>query len=336
MGFSCFRYPFVTLLLLHCLIFVETLVILLLQRESGTYLIGYVTGVSRRRIVLNYLMQQKKAHTRGSMRNNRKSNDSSSEEENSSEISSRNRQTRNPKQNSNYERNNHDSKCNKNYSKGKKNYLKCEEKNIYQKDETIVSLNKRSSSKRNRNQQERDVDDHNSLHRNNAERKENTHRETFSQDNSKLSESSISAEWVEAFDSNLFANQFCCTYCKMTFSRQIHLSRHLKNNCLKNPDAKCNSDLINNPYVCRTCGLRFKMQKFLSYHLRHVCGRTVVCDICHTELKGSTVSGKHKKICMQKHKKQSLRNKTENENQQSTFSNLSSNLSNEIECCDSD
>ena len=32
MGFSCFRYPSVTSLLLHCLIFVEALVILLLHR----------------------------------------------------------------------------------------------------------------------------------------------------------------------------------------------------------------------------------------------------------------------------------------------------------------
>ncbi|XP_043527205.1 zinc finger and BTB domain-containing protein 5-like isoform X2 [Frieseomelitta varia] len=296
-------------------------------------------GISRRQIVLNYLMQHKKAYTRGSVRNNRKGNDSSSEEENSPEISSRNRQTRNAKQSSSYERNNY-SKCNENYSKGKKNYLKCEE-NIYEKDETTVSLNRRSSFKRNRNQQERGDNDHNSLDRNNAKRRGNTHREAFSQDNnsqdnnSKFSETSTSAEWMEAFDSNLFANQICCPYCKMTFSRRIHLSKHLKNNCLKNPVAKCNSDLINNPYVCKTCGLRFKMQKFLNYHARHVCGRTVVCDICHTELKGSTVSGKHKKICMQKQKKRSLRNKTENENQ-STFSNLSSNLSDKIECCDSD
>ncbi|KAK9300458.1 hypothetical protein QLX08_006815 [Tetragonisca angustula] len=292
-------------------------------------------GVSRRQLVLNYLMQQKKAYVRGSMRNNRKGNDSSSEEENSPEISSRNRQTRNAKQSSSYERNNY-SKCKENYSKGKKSYLKCEE-NICEKDETtIVSLSRGSSSKRNRDQQERGDDDHNSTDRNNAKRKGNTHRET-SQDNinSKLSETSTSAEWVETFDSNLFASQFSCTYCKMTFSRRIHLSKHLKNNCLKNPVAKCNSDLLSNPYVCKTCGVRFKMQKSLNYHVRHVCGRTVVCDICHTELKGSTVSGKHKKICMQKQRKKSLSNKTENENQ-SIFSNLSSNLSNEIECCDSD
>lgn len=267
------------------------------------------------------------------MRNNRKNNDSSSEEENSPKISSRNRQTRNAKQSSSYERNNY-SKWNENYSKGKKNYLKREE-NIHEKDETIISLNRRSSLKRNRNQQERGDDDHNSLDRNNSNRRGSTHRDTLSQDNnSKFSETSTSAEWVETFDSNLLANQFCCTYCKMTFSRQIHLSKHLKNNCLKNPVAKCNSDLISNPYVCRTCGLRFKMQKFLNYHVRHVCGRTVVCDICHAELKGSTVSGKHKRICMQKQRKKSLQSKTENENQ-STFSNLSSNLSNEIEC-DSD
>lgn len=269
------------------------------------------------------------------MRKSFKNNDSSSEEENSPEINSRNRYTRNAKQNSSYKRNSRDSKCNENYSKGKQNYLKCEE-NIYENEATVL-LNRRSSFKRNRNRQERDDDDHNSLDRSNAKRRGNIHRDTFSQDNnSKFSGSSTSAEWMEAFDSNLFANQFCCIYCKMTFSRQIHLSKHLKNNCLKNPAAKCNSDLINNPYVCRTCGLRFKMQKFLNYHLRHVCGRTVVCDICHMELKGSTVSGKHKKICMQKHRKKSPRNKTENENQQSTFSNLSSNLSNEIECCDSD
>ena len=275
-------------------------------------------------------------NTRGSMRNNRKSDDSSSEEENNREISSKNRQMRNVKQNNSYEKNNYDSKCNENYLKGKKNYLKCK-KNICEKDETIVSLNKRGSSKGNKNQQERNDCDYSSFDTNNTRRRRNTtHRETFSQDNSN-SESSTSSEWVDALNSNLSANQLCCIYCKMTFSRQVHLSRHLKNNCLKNPDAKCNSDLINTPYVCRTCGLRFKMQKLLNYHLRHACGRTVMCDICHTELKGLTVSRRHKIACIQKHREQNFQNKTENKNQQLTFSDLSPyNLSNEIECCDSD
>lgn len=112
--------------------------------------------------------------------------------------------------------------------------------------------------------------------------------------------SSTCSEWMDIKNMEQYKQSHTCLFCDKEFRKRNLLAIHVKNNCLKNPAATCNIQDMNRPYLCTTCGCRFGKRKALNYHERHVCQKTVTCQICNTEMSGSTVIARHTIRCKQK------------------------------------
>lgn len=112
--------------------------------------------------------------------------------------------------------------------------------------------------------------------------------------------SPVTPEWIDTKESSRYKPVFSCNYCGAVYGGKNHLSRHVTNNCLKNPYAQCNTDKKNRPYVCLDCGCRYKMQKALRFHQKHECSSYATCPMCHKTMIGPFVSPKHLKLCKRK------------------------------------
>lgn len=115
------------------------------------------------------------------------------------------------------------------------------------------------------------------------------------------STASTVTEWMDAVDLNKYRTTYACKLCKKTFLRATNLSSHMKRNCLKNPEAKCNKRSVNNSsHVCKTCGHCFKERKSLTHHIRNECGRISTCEFCNRIFKAAKVPYRHYGICKNK------------------------------------
>lgn len=115
------------------------------------------------------------------------------------------------------------------------------------------------------------------------------------------STASTVTEWMDAVDLSKYRTTYACKLCKKTFLRATNLSSHMKRNCLKNPEAKCNKRSVNNSsHVCKTCGHCFKERKSLTHHIRNECGRISTCEFCNRIFKAAKVPYRHYGICKNK------------------------------------
>lgn len=115
------------------------------------------------------------------------------------------------------------------------------------------------------------------------------------------STASTVTEWMDAVDLNKYRTTYSCKLCKKTFLRATNLSSHMKRNCLKNPEAKCNKRSVNSSsHVCKTCGHCFKERKSLTHHIRNECGRISTCEFCNRIFKAAKVPYRHYGICKNK------------------------------------
>lgn len=112
--------------------------------------------------------------------------------------------------------------------------------------------------------------------------------------------SSSNSDWMDAGCATKHRPRYACDFCSKEFMRINDRAKHIRNNCMKNPEAKVNTELTH-PYICEVCGCRFKVRKMLSYHIRHDCMRTVTCGICNLKMIGGLLSAKHVQRCARKH-----------------------------------
>lgn len=116
------------------------------------------------------------------------------------------------------------------------------------------------------------------------------------------STASTVTEWMDTVDLNKYRTTYACKLCEKTFLRATNLSSHMKRNCLKNPEAKCNKRSVNtNSHVCKMCGHCFKERKSLTHHIRNECGRISMCEYCNKIFKAAKVPYRHYGICKNKH-----------------------------------
>ncbi|XP_076682695.1 uncharacterized protein LOC143376352 isoform X6 [Andrena cerasifolii] len=112
-----------------------------------------------------------------------------------------------------------------------------------------------------------------------------------------VSGSSTISEWVDVANTNKYKNRYICQFCNREFSVANALAKHIKFNCLHNPNAECNSSNLSHPFVCNDCGRRFKQRKMYTYHERYECQKYVICPDCNKKLVGASVSIKHMRLC---------------------------------------
>lgn len=116
------------------------------------------------------------------------------------------------------------------------------------------------------------------------------------------STASTVTEWMDTVDLNKYRTTYACKLCEKTFLRATNLSSHMKRNCLKNPEAKCNKRSVNtNSHVCKMCGHCFKERKSLTHHIRNECGRISMCEYCNKIFKAAKVPYRHYGICKNRH-----------------------------------
>ena len=114
------------------------------------------------------------------------------------------------------------------------------------------------------------------------------------------SDSSTISEWMDVADTSKYRHHYICKFCKREFSVANALTKHVKNNCLLNLNAKCYTDFANHPYVCTNCGRRYKVRKSLTYHERHECQQYVTCPDCNKKFVGTSISKQHTITCKRK------------------------------------